>query len=139
MNTRRLSSTLGRLALLAVLLSTAACGGSSPPDTFTGGTFRQKPFKPYTVNGRMYVPQDDPNYDAVGIASWYGGTGRLDDGFHGKRTAWGDVFDRTRMTAAHKTLPRPTTSPPDRNRSRSGPARSSPACRCRSFSTTCRR
>ena len=35
----------------------------------------------------------------VGEASWYG------PGFHGKKTATGEVFDQTKMTAAHPTLP----------------------------------
>jgi rare lipoprotein A len=35
----------------------------------------------------------------VGSASWYG------PGFSGKKTASGDVFDETKFTAAHKTLP----------------------------------
>jgi len=35
----------------------------------------------------------------IGNASWYG------PGFSGKTTANGDVFDETKMTAAHKTLP----------------------------------
>lgn len=38
-------------------------------------------------------------YDQVGIASWYG------PGFHGKRTANGEIFDMYALTAAHKTLP----------------------------------
>lgn len=38
-------------------------------------------------------------YDQVGIASWYG------PGFHGKRTASGEIYDMYAMTAAHKTLP----------------------------------
>ena len=47
-----------------------------------------------------------PNYDKSkktikGIASFYG----LNDGFHGKLTANGEVFDMNAMTAAHKTLP----------------------------------
>ena len=35
----------------------------------------------------------------VGDASYYG------PGFHGKRTANGEVFNKNAMTAAHKTLP----------------------------------
>jgi rare lipoprotein A len=35
----------------------------------------------------------------VGQASWYG------PGFNGKKTASGDAFDETKMTAAHRTLP----------------------------------
>ena len=34
-----------------------------------------------------------------GQASWYG------PGFHGKKTASGEIFDQARLTAAHKTLP----------------------------------
>ena len=35
----------------------------------------------------------------VGVASWYG------PGFHGKRTASGEVYDQHGLTAAHQTLP----------------------------------
>jgi rare lipoprotein A len=38
-------------------------------------------------------------YIKQGIASWYG------PGFHGKKTATGEIFDMYAMTAAHKTLP----------------------------------
>lgn len=33
-------------------------------------------------------------------ASWYGGN----DGYHGKRTASGEIYDHNQLTAAHKTL-----------------------------------
>jgi rare lipoprotein A len=36
------------------------------------------------------------------MASWYG------DDFHGKMTANGEIFDKRRLSAAHKTLPLPT-------------------------------
>jgi rare lipoprotein A len=39
------------------------------------------------------------SYYEVGIASWYG------PGFHGNRTASGEIYDMYAMTAAHKTLP----------------------------------
>jgi rare lipoprotein A len=65
-----------------------------------GGTYRVG--KPYTVAGRVYVPEEDPNYRAEGMASWYG------DDFHGRRTANGEVFDMTSLTAAHPTLPIPS-------------------------------
>jgi rare lipoprotein A len=35
----------------------------------------------------------------VGVASWYG------PGFHGKRTANGEKFNKNALTAAHNTLP----------------------------------
>jgi rare lipoprotein A len=65
-----------------------------------GGTYRVG--KPYTVAGRVYVPEEDPEYRAEGMASWYG------DDFHGRLTANGEVFDMTSLTAAHPTLPIPS-------------------------------
>src|SRR5271157_3654670 len=50
-----------------------------------GGTYRVG--KPYTVAGRIYVPEEDVNYREEGLASWYG------DDFHGRQTANGEVFD----------------------------------------------
>ncbi len=58
--------------------------------------------KPYKVKGRTYVPRANPNYDKRGLASWYGAQ------FHGKKTANGEVFDKARLSAAHKTLPLPS-------------------------------
>jgi len=65
-----------------------------------GGTYRVG--KPYVVAGRTYVPEENPNYRAEGLASWYG------DAFHGRLTANGEVFDMTSLTAAHPTLPLPS-------------------------------
>ena len=50
-----------------------------------GGVYRVG--KPYTVAGRVYVPEENTNYSAIGLASWYG------DDFHGRYTANGEVFD----------------------------------------------
>lgn len=69
---------------------------ASPP----GGTY--KVGDPYFINGVRYTPKEDPNYVATGIASWYGHP------FHGQRTANGDVYDMSAMTAAHQTLPMPS-------------------------------
>lgn len=57
---------------------------------------------PYTVGTRTYVPAEDRSYDAVGRASWYGGS------FHGKTTANGEIFDQNALVAAHPTLPMPS-------------------------------
>lgn len=57
---------------------------------------------PYRIAGRWYVPRDEPNYDRVGLASWYGAD------FHGRKTANGEIFDRHALTAAHPTLPMPS-------------------------------
>jgi len=56
----------------------------------------------YQVAGRTYTPRAVNHYSAKGLASWYG------DGFHGRRTANGEVFDMADMTAAHPTLPLPS-------------------------------
>src|SRR6058998_2803627 len=64
-----------------------------------GGTYRVG--KPYTVAGRVYVPEEDTEYREDGLASWYG------NDFHGRLTANGEVFDMTSLTAAHPTLPMP--------------------------------
>jgi rare lipoprotein A len=64
-----------------------------------GGTYRVG--KPYTVAGRVYVPEEDINYREEGLASWYG------DDFHGRLTANGEVFDMASLSAAHPTLPMP--------------------------------
>ena len=58
--------------------------------------------KPYQVEGIWYYPKADYRYSETGIASWYG------PGFHGNRTANGEVYDQNGLTAAHKTLPMPS-------------------------------
>ena len=57
---------------------------------------------PYKINGKWYYPAVDYDYNEVGIASWYG------PGFHGKKTANGEVFDQNKISAAHRTLPMPS-------------------------------
>lgn len=73
--------------------------GSSGRIAKGGGTFKLGP--PYKVAGRWYVPRERPDYDELGVASWYGAD------FHGRRTANGEVFDAYSLTAAHPTLPLP--------------------------------
>jgi rare lipoprotein A len=57
---------------------------------------------PYTIAGHRYYPSENPNYSAVGMASWYG------DAFHGRRTANGEVYDKSALSAAHPTMPLPS-------------------------------
>jgi len=63
---------------------------------------QRKVGKPYKIAGKWYHPKEDPHYDQVGLASWYGRD------FHGKKTANGEYFNMNALTAAHKTLPLPT-------------------------------
>jgi rare lipoprotein A len=65
-----------------------------------GGAYRVG--KPYSVNGRIYIPSENPSYRAEGIASWYG------PDFHGRLTANGEVYDMHAISAAHPTMPLPS-------------------------------
>src|SRR4029077_12424874 len=66
-------------------------------ETASGGTWVQKvsvePDGPKTSLKRR------AKHALNGTASWYG------PGFHGKKTASGEIYDQTKLTAAHKTLP----------------------------------
>ena len=55
----------------------------------------------YQVDSVWYQPREDPAYDRVGTASWYG------ELFHGRRTANGEIYDMDRLSAASPTLPLP--------------------------------
>jgi rare lipoprotein A len=57
---------------------------------------------PYKVQGKTYTPEETYQFSETGIASWYG------PGFHGKRTANGERFDKNELTAAHRTLQMPS-------------------------------
>jgi rare lipoprotein A len=58
--------------------------------------------RPYQIRGQWYHPRKDPDYRAVGMASWYGSA------FHGRLTANGEVYDMMHLTAAHPTMPLPS-------------------------------
>lgn len=57
---------------------------------------------PYQVDGQWHTPREEPDYDRVGIASYYA------EDFHGRRTANGEIFDMWGLSAAHPTLPLPS-------------------------------
>jgi len=112
----RNATRLAALALTILLLGGAlpllsGCGGGNgeklgprviplgQPVPKGGG--RYSVGKPYQVAGGWYTPREDPSYDAVGRASWYG------ELFHGRYTANGEIYDMDRLTAAHPTLPLP--------------------------------
>ncbi|SHK25875.1 protein of unknown function [Anaerobranca californiensis DSM 14826] len=50
-------------------------------------------------NTRELASRSSREYAVVGVASWYG------DKFHGRRTANGEIYDKNKLTAAHRTLP----------------------------------
>ncbi|MGF7147570.1 rare lipoprotein A [Sphingomonas zeicaulis] len=103
------SSGAATAAVATLTLLLAGCGSTPRPTAGagrpTGGKVVDYPVKvgaPYQVGGITYMPVDDPDYDMVGLASWYGGE------FGGSPTANGERFDPGRMSAAHKTLPLPS-------------------------------
>lgn len=77
-----MKNILARAPLLAPLLFVAACNTTSVDPGVTGSVSQ--------VNAKAFQ---------AGTASWYG------PGFHGRKTASGERFNSSAMTAAHRTLP----------------------------------
>ena len=101
------------LTVTGVVLSACSRGKKSSEQTFSKrvvqlgqpvpkGGGRYKVGNPYKIAGRWYTPVENPSYDRVGIASWYG------ELFHGRYTANGEIYDMNALTAAHTTLPLPS-------------------------------
>ena len=80
--TRRASS--GPALLFLVLFTACASRSSSRP-----------------VSHPIPPEEAETGWSQEGLASWYGG----DDGFEGKPTASGEIYDSSRLTAAHRDLP----------------------------------
>jgi rare lipoprotein A len=104
----RLILSLALIASFGVLI--AACGRDNTglgerviplgqPVPKGGGIYMLG--KPYQVAGIWYAPREDPGYNRIGRASWYG------ELFHGRRTANGEIYDMDRLSAASPTLPLP--------------------------------
>jgi rare lipoprotein A len=92
----------GWYSALFLILALAGCAGGGKPQPATGEGGHYKLGRAYEINGRWYQPYYDPEYEARGVASWYG------DPFHGRKTANGERFDKRRLSAAHTTLPLPS-------------------------------
>ena len=56
----------------------------------------------YSLPGTVHRPAQVASYDETGLASVYG------EGFHGQPTANGEIYDETKLTAAHPSLPLPS-------------------------------
>jgi rare lipoprotein A len=74
------------VAAASLLVFAAACASKKPPAPAA------RPAPP---------PAEPPSWNEEGLASWYGGG----DGFDGKPTASGEIFDASKLTAAHRELP----------------------------------
>jgi rare lipoprotein A len=89
----------GAVACGAVM-ALAACASSQGPGG-EASVYKSSSLRPYSVGGRRYTPKIQDGYSEKGVASWYSypkGT---------RRTATGEAFDPSGLTAAHKTLPLP--------------------------------
>jgi len=92
---------VGRGAGLGLLAALAACASGPRPGANLAASGVHGTMKPYEVNGVIYRPHPQPNYDEVGIATWYGAQ------YHNRQTADGEIFNMDRASAAHTTLPLP--------------------------------
>jgi len=103
--TRRLGRVAAVAALTALLAACAGggrvAGGASLPVVTDPAPIVSGTMRPYQIRGQWYRPAEDPDYEEVGMASWYGAQ------FQGRPTASGERFDMNALTAAHKTLPLP--------------------------------
>ncbi|MDX5367201.1 MAG: septal ring lytic transglycosylase RlpA family protein [Alphaproteobacteria bacterium] len=103
---RGLPRLLAFALMTPVVIALAACSTTPTKPAATSGPFKQgggyyKIGNPYQINGIWYYPAENEKYDSIGIASWYG------PGFHGQKTANGEIFDENQISAAHPTLPMP--------------------------------
>ena len=78
--------------------------GPTPGQMPTGAGGKYKVGSPYQVAGVWYSPKEEPGYDQQGLATWYGAEHHL------KPTANGEIFDKYALSAAHTTLPLPSSS-----------------------------
>ena len=96
-----------KIIIFPIVLSLISCSSNytsqsykKKSNPFYGGIY--KVGDPYLVEGKVYYPKANNNYNETGVASWYGKK------FHKKATANGEVFDMYKVSAAHKTLPMPS-------------------------------
>ena len=101
-------------AMIALPLALSGCGSNRDPFAGVGapvypgngplpkGNGRYVVGKPYQVAGQWFTPKEQPGYDKVGVASWYGPK------FNRRMTSNGEWFDMHYLSAAHPTLPLPS-------------------------------
>jgi rare lipoprotein A len=77
-----------------------SASNAEPGKVGQGGNF--KIGNPYKIDGRWYYPKEQYEMTETGIISWYG------PGFHNKKTANGEIFNKHELTAAHRTLQMPS-------------------------------
>jgi rare lipoprotein A len=90
------------MALASAAAASLAGCASLQPGPLGGASGGGRVGAPYQVGGVWYTPREQPDYDAVGTASWYG------EAFDGRLTADGEIFDTNAVSGAHTTLPLPS-------------------------------
>ena len=102
------------ILLLTTALTLTACSSNSLFETWEeeepntadthipNGSF-YKVEKPYEINGVWYFPAENYSYSEKGLASWY-----MPANGRSAKTANGEDYIATEMTARHKTLPLPS-------------------------------
>lgn len=106
------------LACLTLTLALTSCSSSrssfvredrqriSPEEAYRLGKLKNTP---YVIDGRIYVPMSYEQavaYEEVGRASWYGHETLRKN--NSQPTAYGEPFDPSEPSAAHKYLPLPS-------------------------------
>lgn len=95
-----------RVIIFCSFLLLSACKSSSPK--YCSNSYNKeyngsvKIGDQYEIKGKTYEPKIEQSYNEVGLASWYG------HGFHCKKTANGEFFNKDQLSAAHNTLPMPS-------------------------------
>ncbi len=101
-------------AMIALPMALSGCGSNRDPFVGVGapvypsngplprGGGKYVVGNAYQVAGQWFTPKEQPGYDKVGIASWYGPK------FNRRMTSNGEWFDMNYLTAAHPTLPLPS-------------------------------
>jgi rare lipoprotein A len=96
------SSISAKGAWAAAGLAALLLAGCVTPRPFAFLAPRASSMRAYQVGGQWYQPRFFDHYDERGLASWYSYPP------HARRTATGEWFDASAMTAAHRTLPLPS-------------------------------
>ena len=92
-NSRR-SGLIGTTVILSTLVAIQGCSLPGVP-----GSRLQTGRDPVPAHDAVNSSSDSSAKIRIGAASWYG------PGFNGKKTASGDIFDPTKLTAAHRSIP----------------------------------
>ena len=85
---------LGFTVVVLAISVIQGCSISGMPNS----SLQNRP-EPGEIGSGVTPRSDSPVNVYIGAASWYG------PGFNGKKTASGEIFDETKLTAAHKTIP----------------------------------